>query len=255
MIEFSARTAVVTGAGSGIGRATAQALAGGAFVAIAGVDDAGGREMIRLITEAGGSARFFACDLAAPGTVEDVVAAVVEEHGWLDWAHNDAGIAPLGHTVDTLPDEVWHRVVAVNLTGVWRSMKAELAVMRRQRRGRDRQHRLDLRIPGGAAHQSVQHDQARRDRAHEGGGDGVRAARRAHQRDLPGFHHSPMSHGTTTPEIRAAIAGAVPMGRWADPEEIAAATTWRLSDAPAYGTGQSLAVDGGILQRLPGPRD
>lgn len=71
----------------------------------------------------------------------------------------------------------------------------------------------------------------------------------------PGFTHSPMSHGTTTPEIRESIARAVPMARWAEPAEIAAAVAWLLSDDASYVTGQNLVVDGGIVQRLPGPRD
>lgn len=133
---FEGRAGLITGAASGIGRATALKLASeGAFVAVADRDGEAGKETVELIGMAGGRARFHPCDVAESGAVESVVWSLLSEYGRLDFAHNNAAIAPVGYTVDSLPEGVWHDVLAVNLTGVWMAMKAELTAMRAQGSG------------------------------------------------------------------------------------------------------------------------
>jgi NAD(P)-dependent dehydrogenase (short-subunit alcohol dehydrogenase family) len=183
------------------------------------------------------------------------VASIVDSHGRLDFAHNNAGISSVGYSVDTLPEEVWHRVVAVNLTGVWLSMKAELTVMRAQRSGSivNTASICGLR----AAAMTTPYNTTKhavlgltKEAAVEFAGLGVRI-----NAVCPGSTHTAMSEKTTTPAEREMMAATVPMGRWAEPEEVAAAAAWLLSGDASYVTGASLVVDGGISERLPGPRD
>src|SRR4029077_19721247 len=101
----------------------------GVHVTVVDTDGAGGEATVRMIRDAGGQAEFAACDVSVGAEVEAVVRGIVERHGRLDVAHNNAGICPVGYAVDTLTDEVWDRVIGINLKGVWLSLKHELAVM------------------------------------------------------------------------------------------------------------------------------
>lgn len=255
-MDFSGRAGLVTGAGSGIGRAAALALAAtGGFVAVGDVDEVGGRETVELIEADGGEARWVPCDVSQPGAVDAVVAGVLAERSRLDFAHNNAGVSISGPAIDELTEEEWDRVLAVNLTGVWRSMKAELTAMRRQRSGAivNTASICGLQVaPLTSPYNTTKHGVIglTKEAAVEFAELGVRV-----NAVCPGYTHSAMSHGTTTPEIRAAMARTVPMGRWADPAEIAAAVVWLLSDAASYVTGHSMVVDGGVVQRMAGPND
>jgi NAD(P)-dependent dehydrogenase (short-subunit alcohol dehydrogenase family) len=134
--QRASRIGLVTGAASGIGRASARLLAAeGVHITVMDTDHAGAQETVRMIRDAGGRADFVACDVSVGAEVEAAVGGIVARHGRLDVAHNNAGICPVGYSVDTLTDEVWEAVIGVNLKGVWLSMKHELAVMRRQGSG------------------------------------------------------------------------------------------------------------------------
>jgi NAD(P)-dependent dehydrogenase (short-subunit alcohol dehydrogenase family) len=250
-MEFDGRTGIVTGAGSGIGRASSLALAAaGAYVAVADVDEAAGRATAALITDAGGHADFFPCDVSRLGDVDHVVASVVASHGRLDFAHNNAGVSSLGHSVASLPEEEWQRVIGINLTGVWRSLKAQLPVMRSQGHGSIVNTAsicafqvAALTSPYNTAKHAV--IGLTKEAAVEFAQSGIRV-----NAVCPGYVHTAMSHGATTPADREAMRGAVPMGRWGEPEEIADAVMWLLSDASSYVTGHSLVVDGGTIQAM-----
>src|SRR5581483_8731313 len=126
----------VTGAAAGIGRACARRLAReAAYVAVVDVDAAGGEETVALIEADGGAGSFVHCDVSRSADVEALVDGIVAQHGRLDFAHNNAGIIEVGHTVDTLPEELWDRIVGVDLKGIWLCLRAELVVMRRQGSG------------------------------------------------------------------------------------------------------------------------
>ena len=127
---FDGKVVLVTGAGSGIGRASALAFVRqGARVVIADVDAVGGEETVQLIAQAGGEATFVRADVAVARDVEALVERTVEQFGRLDCAHNNAGIdGPLVPTTD-YPEEDWQRVIGVNLTGVWLCLKYELRQM------------------------------------------------------------------------------------------------------------------------------
>ena len=130
---FLGRVALVTGGGSGIGRASCLAFAReGARVAVADVDMAGAEETVRLIEGAGGSGVGFRVDVTKSGEVESLVERVVEEFGRLDCAFNNAGVGGEVMNTHEYPEDDWDRVIDVNLKGVWLCMKYEIPVMLRQ---------------------------------------------------------------------------------------------------------------------------
>ena len=130
MGEFDGKVALVTGGGSGIGRASAQAFArAGASVVIADIDAAGAAETVRLVEDEGGSASFVETELTEPGAVSALVRGVVEAHGRLDFAHNNAGINDAPSLLPEISDERWERMIAVNLSSVFYCMREELPAM------------------------------------------------------------------------------------------------------------------------------
>src|SRR5947209_12147216 len=133
------KVALVTGGASGIGRATALAFAReGAKLIIADMQEDGGHQTVHMITEQGGEALFVQVDVTQAQAVEALISTAVATYGRLDCAYNNAGISGTGIagtqralTAD-YPDERWHQVIAINLTGVWLCMKYELGQMLQQ---------------------------------------------------------------------------------------------------------------------------
>lgn len=254
--EFAERVGFVTGGGSGIGRAAALALAAaGAHVVVADVDESGGKKTAELLREAGGAGEFARCDVTSSADVEQLVARTVAVAGRLDFAHNNAGVPPSLHALHELPEETFDRVIAINLKGVWLCMRHALPVMYGQRRGAIVStasvcgHRAaPMTSPYNAAKHGV--IGLTKEAAVEAGRFGVRV-----NAICPGYTTTPMSQGTTTPEIWAAMGSAVPLGRVAEPAEMAEAALWLLSDRASYVNGCSLVVDGGLIETMPGPRD
>ena len=248
------RIGLVTGAASGIGRASAMALAReGAHVTVADVDRDGGERTVALIASEGGVAEFVGCDVSKSADVATLVSTVVERHGRLDFAHNNAGICPVGYTIDTLEEELWDLVIGVNLKGIWLSMKYELAVMREQRSGAivNTSSVCGLR----ATSMTVPYNTSKhgvigltQEAALDFAPLGVRV-----NAVLPGVVDTAMSRGIATEAQIAEMGDATPIGRVARPEEIAAAVAWLLSDEASYVTGHNLLVDGGLVLPLPSP--
>ena len=253
-MSATARVGLVTGAASGIGRASACLLAAeGAHVTVVDRDRDGGRETVELITAAGGAAEFVACDVSVAGEVAALVDQVVERHGRLDFAHNNAGICPVGYAIDTLTEELWDQVIGVNLKGVWLSMKYELAVMRRQRSGAivNTSSVCGMRATAMTTpYNTSKHGVIglTQEAALDFADLGIRV-----NAVLPGVVDTAMAHGIASDEQIAAMGESTPIGRVARPDEIAAAVVWLLSDAASYVTGHSLVVDGGLTVTLPSP--
>src|SRR5215510_11001474 len=140
--QLDGKVALVTGGASGIGRATALTFAReGAKLIIADMNTDGGQQTVHLITEQGGEAVFVRTDVSNAVEVQALISTAVETYGRLDCAHNNAGISGFGIAGDAYtltaeyPEERWHQVIAVNLTGVWLCMKYEIPQMLHQGRG------------------------------------------------------------------------------------------------------------------------
>src|SRR6266446_494466 len=128
------KVALITGGASGIGRATALTFAReGAKLVIADMNEDGGQQTVHLITEKSGEAIFVRTDVSKAVEVQALIAQAVATYGRLDCAHNNAGISGGGRALTAeYPEETWHQVIAINLTGVWFCMKYEIPQMLQQ---------------------------------------------------------------------------------------------------------------------------
>lgn len=130
---FVGKVALVTGAGSGIGRASAQKFAQeGAQVIVADIVTEGGNETVRVIREAGGEAAFVKTDVSQAKEVEALIRTTVETYGRLDYAHNNAGIEGNAAPIADYSEADFDRVISINLKGVWLCMKYEVIQMLKQ---------------------------------------------------------------------------------------------------------------------------
>lgn len=242
------KTVLVTGGSTGIGRATAQILgAEGARVIIADVQDAEGANTVKLVADAGGVAEYMHVDVSDYDAVSAAIAAIVDKHGSLDGAFNNAGIeGPTARITDvTMAD--WDRVIRVNLTGVFICLKAELEQMMKQGGGSIVSTASAaglIGIPGAASYNASKHGVVGLTKtvALEYATKNIRV-----NAVCPGFIETPMLNRVTdaSVKIREQMIGAVPMKRVAAPSEIGETVAWLLSDKASYVTGVAMPVDGG----------
>ncbi|HCU91094.1 MAG TPA: short chain dehydrogenase [Gammaproteobacteria bacterium] len=240
---------LVTGGSSGIGRATAKVLgAEGARVIVADLQDQEGEKTAAIVNDTGGDAEYHHVDVGDYDQVKTLVAGIVEAHGSLDGAFNNAGIeGPTAKILD-VPMEDWDRVVRVNLTGVFICIKCEIEQMIRQENGGSIVSTSSaaglIGIPGAASYNASKHGVIGLTKtvALEYASKNVRV-----NAVCPGFIETPMLDRVTdaSEKIREQLIKAVPMRRVAKAAEIAEATAWLLSDKSSYVTGVSIPVDGG----------
>lgn len=244
------KVALVTGAGSGIGRASALAFAEeGASVLVADIDPKGGEETVRMIEEAGGKAGFSHTNVTDAAAVEAMVKLSVDTWGRLDCAHNNAGIAEERVLTADLREEVWDRTIDVNLKGVWLCMKYEILQMLEQGGG----NIVNTSSVVGVV--AVRHQPAYVASKHgiigltkaaalEYARTGIRVNAVA-----PGPILTPAleSYMSESPAVGEHLKGQNPSGRLGTPEEVAQAVVWLSSDAASYISGHTLATDGGVL--------
>ena len=246
------KAALVTGAASGIGRATALAFAReGARVLVADTAEVEGERVAAAIREAGGAAFFLRVDVTREADVEAMVKRAVSEFGRLDCAVNNAGITGGGGAISDLSLEQWSRTLAINLTGVFLCLKHELLVMREQKSGAIVNMSSGagvIAVPGLAAYCASKHGVLglTKTAAVENARGGVRV-----NAILPGSTDTPMLEKamSSDPKLRKIIESSSPAGRLGLPDEIAEAAVWLCSDRASFVSGESMLVDGGSVAR------
>jgi len=242
------KVALVTGGGSGIGRAAALLFArDGAQVVVADVNDANARETATLIGDAGGDATACTVDVRDDASVAAMVATATERYGRLDAAFNNAGISPDAKpfTEHTLAE--WQRVIDVNLTGVFLCLQAELRVMVEQGGGAIVNTSSGAGVvaaPGQPQYTAAKHGVLglTKQVAQEYARAGVRV-----NAILPGMTDTPMMQEYLVEH--GAMVRMLPFGRLATADEVAQAAVWLCSDAASYVSGASLVVDGATICR------
>jgi NAD(P)-dependent dehydrogenase (short-subunit alcohol dehydrogenase family) len=243
------KVAIVTGAASGIGRATARAFAArGAKVLIADLDEPGAEETVQLC---GGAAHAAAMrvDVADPSNVEAMVTETRERFGRLDYAHNNAGMTISGVPTAELELRDWQRIMDVDLTGVFLCIKYQIVAMLETGGGAIVNTASGLGLVGIAgqpAYVAAKHGVVGLTKAAalEYSARGVRV-----NAVCPGVVRTPLfeSAAAADPSALANIESLHPIGRLGRPEEIADAVVWLCSDEASFVTGHALPVDGGYI--------
>ena len=246
--RFEGKAAFITGGGTGIGLAAAQAFAReGASVAVIGHDSTHVEAGAHLIEQEGGRVIGVTCDVSKTDEVEAALERTVLEFGRLDFAFNNAGVEQPVKPLDQISDDEFERLMEVDLRGVFLCMKHEIPLMLRHGGG------AVINTGSGAAVKGIA-GQA----GYCAAKFGVIGLTKAAALDYaaknirvnavcPGYVDTPMMQRFTggTPEGWQKVLGNVPAGRPASPEEIAGTVLWLCSDAATYVIGQALVIDGG----------
>jgi len=246
--RFTGKVAFVTGAASGIGRATAFAFAReGAAVAVADVSVKANQETARAIEALGGRVLTVSCDVTRSEDVKAALDEVVDTFGGLDFAFNNAGVEQEPQPAADISEEEWDRILGIDLRGVFLCMKHEIPLMLQRGGGaivNTSSGAGVIGFAGGAAYGAAKH--------------GVIGLTKVAALDYaashirvnaicPGIIDTAMMERFSggTPEGRERVIGQEPVGRMGTPEEIAAAVLWLCSDAAAFVVGHALVMDCG----------
>jgi NAD(P)-dependent dehydrogenase (short-subunit alcohol dehydrogenase family) len=251
MLPFENKVALVTGSGRGLGRVCAQTFARqGAKVVVASITRENGEETVGLIRKAGGEAIFVQVDVAKSSDVEHMVQAAIDTYGGLDCAINNAAVLGLGPIpLADIDEDDWNRTVAVNFTGVFLCMKHEIRTMLKRRGGAivnigsGNEHTA---LPGLAWYLAAKQGVYGMTKvaALDYGGQGIRVNAVA-----PGPMWTPSLREAAAKDQRHvdALSNRVPLGRIAEPEEVAEVAVWLCSPAASYVLGHIMSVDGGFV--------
>jgi NAD(P)-dependent dehydrogenase (short-subunit alcohol dehydrogenase family) len=245
-VTLNNKVAIVTGAASGIGRATAKAFAReGARVVVSDIAVDGGEETVRQIKSAGGEAIFVKCDVSQEADVRGLVQQTVDTYDGLDFACNNAGVGGESAPTADYTLDGWNKVLSINLTGVFLGMKYQIPEMLKRGGGVIVNMASILGtvgFPTAPAYVASKHGVL---------GLTKNAALEYAQQNIrvvgvdPAFIHTPLVDEDLDDNALKQVVAAHPMGRLGQPEEVAELVVWLCSDAASFITGSSFLVDGG----------
>ena len=248
--QLEGKVSLITGGGSGIGKASALAFAReGSKVVVADVNVEGGEQTVRLIQDTGGEATFVRADVSNSGDVSDMVSHAVQTYNRLDCAFNNAGISGGRGRIHEYTEDDWSRVLNINLTGVWLCMKYEIIQMLKQGGGAIVNTASVMGLVGGSrspAYGATKHGVVGLTKT--GAVDYAQEAIRINA-VCPGYIRTPMIEQSilSDPVAEERVVSRHPMHRLGTPEEIAEAVVWLCSDAASFVTEHAMTVDGGYV--------
>ena len=248
---FQNKVAIVTGAGSGIGKATAILYAKhGAKVVVSDIVEQGGLETVQEITSKGGEAIFVKADVSNPKDCEQLTQKTLERFGRLDYACNNAGIGGEANPVDDMSIEGWNKIIAINLNSVFYCMKYQIPAMLQSGGGAIVNMASILGqvgFAGSAGYVAAKHGVVglSQNAALEYSAKGIRVNVVG-----PGFIATPLlDKAGMDDQVKQMLVSLHPIGRLGTSEEVAELVIWLSSDKASFVTGAYYAVDGGYLAR------
>lgn len=250
-MSMSGKVALVTGAASGIGAASALAFGReGASVILADIDKAGGEQSARAVRELGVPAEFVYCSVADEESVRGLTREIADRFGRLDYAHNNAGIEQKRARIVDCTEDNWDSTVDTNLKGVWLSMKYEIPMLSEHGGAIVNTSSMvgQVGVPGAPAYVASKHGiiGLTRAAALEVASEGIRV-----NAVCPGHIRTAMVDRVLDrePAKEDEYVANTPLGRIATPDEVASAVVWLCSDGANFVTGHALNVDGGVVAK------
>lgn len=244
------KVAIVTGAGSGIGRASALMLASeGSKVIIADIDEAGGKETVSLIEKQKGSALFLKADSSSPKDNEMLVNEALKHFGALHVAVNNAGIGGPSKPTGEYPLEGWDKVIAINLNGVFYGMRYQIPAMLKSGGG------SIVNLASILGQVGFENSSAYVAAKHGVVGLTKSAALEYSSKKIrvncvgPGFINTPLVENNLSEEVKKGLVALHPMGRLGEPNEVAEMVLWLASPKASFVSGGYYPVDGAYLTK------